>query len=41
MFTEHDKRSKTPFILNILMDKAQEDLHDIINKTKDKTMNMD
>ena len=30
MFVEYDENSDTPFILNILMDKAEKDLFDIL-----------
>ena len=34
MFVEYNEKKETPFILNILMDKAQEDLYDIIKEIK-------
>jgi hypothetical protein len=34
MFAEYNEEEETPFILNILMDKAQQDLHDIVSKIK-------
>ncbi len=34
MFVEYNEEKEKPFMLNILMDKAQEDLYDMIKKIK-------
>ena len=40
MFVEYDKTQKEPFILNILMDIAKEDLCDILKKGGYKPMSL-
>ncbi len=41
MFVEYDENREKPFILNILMDKAEEDLLDIIKKGQFKPMGLE
>ena len=41
MFVEYDEKGEKPFILNILMDKAEEDLFDILKKGGFKSMRLE
>ena len=41
MFVEYDEKGEKPFILNILMDKAEEDLFDILKKGGFKAMRLE
>ena len=41
MFVEYDEKGENPFILNILMDKAEEDLFDILKKGGFKAMRLE
>jgi len=40
MFVEYDESKKKPYILNIIMDKAKEDLSDILKKEDYKPMSL-